>query len=397
MSTSSMSLLLNGLKLLRKGLDIFLNGEGVGKGVLLFLRGGGQKTIFNPGHWYKEMQAFIQSGPHQLPKRMTNISNTNASSPLSLSKMAELISILYSIVSNLAPTNHGLVEKNLPILGELKLDRLSPWRRHVLSRFIESASLLSHYCSGYFLIGSAADGNMAASYSDVDTLMIIQNEVLSCPKTLMELRFHTVDLLRYFYAIDPLQHHGHLFITEEELSFYSQRFLPLATWREAVPITNSHKITIREVEDYDRNLDSLNNMVKMSQYWCSHGLPRNDLFSLKSVTSLIQLFPVVYMQSMGHFLTKREAFELAQADFSEQLWESMRRVTKVREHWPRPPKMLRLLRPYFLRLPSPWATYYLGRAIYRKIPNYIFEILGSDFPVHFNELVEEAIKRVKKS
>ena len=383
-----------GFILLRKGLDIFCNGEGVSRKALVFLRGGGPRTIVNSKRWCDEVHVFSATVPTHYGQPLADVLEQVIKCRFSLRKMAEAITALFRVTSTLANDQASTPEKDLRISGTLGVSRFDRWRQQVLSKFTVSASCLSPFSSGYFFTGSVADGRIAYNYSDVDTVMIVRNEVLKQPEELMTLRKYTVDLLRYFYAIDPLQHHGHFLVSELELSYYDQHFLPLSLWHEVVPILNIRKLALCERTDPDSRLMVLKSMACTSQKWCRDGLPHEDLYQLKAAVSLVQLFPAVYLQSLGDFVTKRDSFEKARGHFPEQLWDPILRATALRAQWPRLPRLFLLLRPLFFRMPSPWSLYYLGRVLYRKVPGFLLNILGPDFPKRFKRLVETTIARV---
>jgi len=216
------SVLWAGWKLLRQGLDRFLNGEGISKWNLLIHRGGRPPAILHCQDWMKELTTFHHTLPNpyqfHLRKGWVGISGT-----LRLEHMARILSGLHTTLGLMIDKGIKPQAQELCISGKAQFSTLDGWRRKMFSELRHSAQALSHFCVGYYLHGSAGEGNMTPAYSDVDTLMIIKDETRDHPDALLNLRH-----------IDPLQHHGHLVITQRELSCYRQEYLPFELWREAV-------------------------------------------------------------------------------------------------------------------------------------------------------------------
>lgn len=385
-----------GYRLLRQGLGLFLNGEGVSKRALLFQCGGNGQTVVDLNDWVIQLKVFSANLPVSYGKALTTKFKEIGNPPHRLIEVASVLSCLQTTldvmtVESIHSTHAEDVEVSFK--GKVHLDGLDPWRKKMFSKLITESRFLSPYCLGYYLHGSAGEGNMTSTYSDVDTLMVIRNTTMASPERLLELRKITVDLLRYFYAIDPLQHHGHLVITESELHCYSQNYLPLDLWREAVPLLGPGEMTIRSI-GHDVDQSGLQGMLQTSQLWVRDGLPGKNLYRLKSATSLVQLFPSLFLQATGRFMSKREAFTVVQKEFPNELWEPIHRVTRMRDNWPAIPFPLLLLRPLLVRLSSPWAIYYAARILYGGVPIRIKQILQEDFSVLFCQLVEAATMMV---
>jgi len=378
-----------GWALLREGLDRFLNGEGITKWNLLFHQGGGSQTLVHCQDWIKELITYQHTLPGSYHSHLRKYLE-ETSGPVRLDQMARMLSALHLTLGLLLVKGAQSKSQEVHISGTPQFSMLDQWRRTRFFEFLNASQALAPFCLGYYLHGSAGEGNMTTSYSDVDTLMVISDETMKHPEALLNLRTITIYLLRYLYAIDPLQHHGHLVMTQGELSCYREEYLPLNLWREAVPILGPRRVTICIGEPLP-HYGSFNGMLHASQTWARDGFPQDDLYRLKAATSLVQLFPAVYTQATGRFITKRDAFAIAQSEFPSELWDPIRRATQIREAWPPIPWVFKILRPALWRMSSPWTLYYAGRLLYRRVSPHLHHLLQHDFAESFRRLVEFGI------
>ena len=97
-------------------------------------------------------------------------------------------------------------------------------RLNDFARFAKSE--LSQYCQHFLLHGSLATNDYSMGWSDIDTFIVIKDEVMRNPIQLNELRQKVVVAKQLMYRICPLQHHGLIFYTEADLNKYPPYFLP---------------------------------------------------------------------------------------------------------------------------------------------------------------------------
>lgn len=384
----SPSFIVQGYRLFRQGLDLFLNGGGLNHRCRL-LSPTSTHVRLEVSQWLASVTSFCNR--HGLPLAQLLGKASARNGHWSVRSMADALCRMHDFLSHSSVPEVEL--QKIDISGRFNVDYLDQRRRDGLELLAERVKTISDFCLGYYLHGSAADATMTSAYSDVDTLLIVRDEVFASSDALIELRRRCILLLPCLFSVDPLQHHGHFSMTESELHAYCQgRFLPFSLFRDAVPLYGRAHLLIHEFAD-SSDSHPLHGLSVACQNWCENGLPLKDLYHLKSATSLIQLFPVLYLQAQGINVSKRESFSLARQDFSEEEWAPIDIATSVRCKWPSPPLMLKSMVPLLQKYGSPWAIHYLARLTYWRVPHQLESMLGDDLAARMKSLIDISLKR----
>ena len=206
-----------------------------------------------------------------------------------------------------------------------------------LNRFAEDK--LREYLADLHIHGSIATRDYVKGWSDLDTLIIIKKSVLDNPELLVKLRNLLYTSKKYFYRIDPLQHHGHMVTTEHDLDYYCQTFFPMVLFKysKSVFVKKSLNLKIR-----DSKTESANRFRSFVDYFRNLYLNKNfsmGSYELKFLFHAIALFPTLYLQAKGMHVYKKFSFAIARKDFDGNLWNPIDAVTNIRKEWKAPSEM----------------------------------------------------------
>ncbi len=177
--------------------------------------------------------------------------------------------------------------------------------------------------------GSVAT-NEVIKYSDFDGLLIIKDKYVNTK----ELKRFKSDSLKIILKFDPLQHHGWFCITKNDLNNYPEHYLPSVILKESTllfPRTINLVIDQPNAVNYTNGLISMIDQLELniSNKW----RPRN-IFQLKSFLSQIMLLPALYCSAKHGFgVLKKDSFDVAKVDFTNEEWEPIMVASRIREEW----------------------------------------------------------------
>jgi len=196
------------------------------------------------------------------------------------------------------------------------------------------AKKLQPYLVDAYIHGSLSTMDYTG-YSDLDTLFIIKNEALKDPQTIRKLERLFIRSSRFLYEFDPLQHHGHFFLLESDLKFYSQAFLPVSAWQSATSLLGKKTelaLHLRDAaqESRERFIESVQ---ILRQYLTARRKRLANPYHLKRVLSHFMILPALFLQFQGQYVSKKESFGLARAMVPESIWRPMEKVSAIRQDW----------------------------------------------------------------
>jgi len=190
-----------------------------------------------------------------------------------------------------------------------------------------------------YLIDAYLHGSLSTmdytEYSDLDTLFIIKQEVLEDPNKIKELERLFIKSTKYLYEFDPLQHHGHFFLTESDLKYYDQAILPLSAIRLSTSILergNSLTFYVRDSkhESEIRFIDS----IRTVRRYIKKDISRlNTPYYLKGFLSHFMILPVLFLQLRGEYVSKKDSFEILKERIPHGIWQCMEQVSEIRRNW----------------------------------------------------------------
>ena len=199
------------------------------------------------------------------------------------------------------------------------------------------------YISGFYLHGSFSTLDYIKGWSDLDTLIIVKKSTINEPDKLSQLRDFLYKSRKFFYKIDPLQHHGHMVITQYDLEHYCQTYFPVEIFKYSKSFLETegvNKIKIR-----DCKIENMNKFYWFVNYFRRVYLNRDyrmNSYNMKFFLHCITLFPALYLGAKGIHVYKKYSFEIAKRDFQKDLWKPILTVEKMRQNW-KPLKALPLI------------------------------------------------------
>ncbi len=193
---------------------------------------------------------------------------------------------------------------------------LQPWTRAVL------------------LHGSLATLDYVNDYSDLDTIIIIAKQTFSSSSELELFRRAYRRSLGYLYWFDPLQHHGHIILTDYDLSWYPERILPIAVFENARSLTGKQlKIDFLVRDSANECLDQFGRVVRVFKSRATQSWVPKDPWTTKSFLSELMLLPSIYCQALGYQCYKKYSFEIARETIPQSIWKVVDEATEIRQMW----------------------------------------------------------------
>jgi hypothetical protein len=185
-----------------------------------------------------------------------------------------------------------------------------------------------------FLHGSMADLQYTP-FSDVDDLVVLRREAWQDVSSLMETATLLAQIARCYQDIDPLQHHGHWVVTEFDLLFYDQSYMPLTVLNEAVRVVGQPQVSARLDPDLSGFVRNAANTIKSMQGTLEKAAKCGGLnaFELKGLVGEVAIMPAYLFQAGGEMISKPEAIRRAGEFYSPKALRALEWATMVREEF----------------------------------------------------------------
>lgn len=193
---------------------------------------------------------------------------------------------------------------------------------------------LRGHLAGFYLHGSLATKDYVKGWSDVDTASIVSKETLESPERLLELRGYMFCARKFFYRIDPLQHHGSIMIAEYDLKNYCQAYFPVRIFKYSKSFFKDDREMQFKIRGYSS--EALAKMFWFVSYFraISMAKKRNlGSHEAKSLLHAVTLFPTLYLQARGSLMYKKFSFDKAKKHFDEETWKVIDHVSSLRSNW----------------------------------------------------------------
>ena len=185
-----------------------------------------------------------------------------------ISLFAKNISNLYQ---NLPVIINDLKQSSIPVkllsddnLKERDDEYLEPIIR--LKKYVHKH--LREYIVDFLIHGSIATLDYSKGWSDLDTLVIVNNQTLQDYDKLVDFRSKVIECYGFLLEIDPHQHHGFIFCTEKSLSQYFSHYLPLEVLFQSKSLLGDSEIKLhhkRRTEDAFHSFSN-KNLILHSAY-----------------------------------------------------------------------------------------------------------------------------------
>ena len=207
-----------------------------------------------------------------------------------------------------------------------------------LERLQEAAERnLSDHLTGLFLFASGATMDYVSGWSDHDTLAVLRRETVLDPTRLRQARRHLFRSRRFFHSNDPLQH-GHFVVTEADLPYYPETFMPLFMFEYSKTLLQpAHPLRVRTRPDEKEAIAFLYHQYvpyaagPLERIAAGRVAP--DPVEAKALLHMLFFFPVVYLQARGEHVYKREVFGRMLEVHPDWDWSAWRTATEIRATW----------------------------------------------------------------
>jgi hypothetical protein len=238
---------------------------------------------------------------------------------------------------------------------------------------------LRQYVRGLYLHGSLSTGDYVKGYSDFDTLLILRQEVAADADALMECRRWILRSLPFLHVVDPLQHHGHLVLAEQDMHFYPQPYFPFVLFQYAASFCQDS--TLLAFQERDSTLERQNALWRFCQtvrraFCC--GEVFRSLYEWKAFIQGVVLLPAIYLQAVGEYTYKKFSFEKAAKDFNEQQWRIIQKATILRREWKAARTLPWPVARALCASPNPFLLPFIHRRLNRAIPRICHTFIGAN-------------------
>ena len=210
---------------------------------------------------------------------------------------------------------------------------------------------MSHYVSHFFLHGSLATRDYSKGWSDVDTLVVVSKQTITDPIALKQFRELCLDAHLWLLAIDPLQHHGFIIVTDLDLEGYPSTFLPPAVLDYAVSmLSGADEITFKQRESHQDAIDGFLNRYHVFARAAETGLfghhayrgeylkgefqnAHNGMYQFKYFLESIMNLPAYFLEIQGAPCYKRDSFTSCRPLVPQDAWTIIEKASDVRRQW----------------------------------------------------------------
>lgn len=199
------------------------------------------------------------------------------------------------------------------------------------------------------LHGSAATNEIVSNWSDIDIIAIVRQGVVNETPAFLTARACLRQAEKMLYKFDPWQHHGIQVITEADLRFYPEFFLPLVVLRHGVSLIRRRprQLTFFIRDSSNESRERFKQTVQLLHTANRHGELRHHgkggvylkenfknanqtFYQFKYFTSVILLLPSLFLEVLEGPVLKKESFARLTSYSTERELELVRACEKVR-------------------------------------------------------------------
>ena len=209
---------------------------------------------------------------------------------------------------------------------------------------------LSSFFKGFYLHGSMATHDYIPGWSDVDTLAILSSKTTQDPRALMQVREEILSIISLMIEICPLQHHGAMVITEQDLNLYTDSKLPVAVFENMKSLKKGKTVLQGQRQNLVPSLSSFVNVLEQlihageSETFETHAyegeylLPlyknaENGMYQFKYFLEQFSLLPALYLSGIGRPCYKKLSFDRVRDIFSKEAMDWIDLISEIRQEW----------------------------------------------------------------
>jgi len=293
--------------------------------------------------------------------------------------------------------NKNLYKKKSVFTKKINWIKFTQGKDHNFRSRIKNIFLFLHknniqaYTKFFIVHGSLASRDYIKGWSDLDTFVVIKNEVLNDVKQIIKLR----KVLRQFYLklekIIPFQHHGLILYTEKDLQNYLSGFLPIQALEKNFNLLANEKIQMKCVGT-KKNLSLLSlkerlkyliegNKTGVYQHHAYKGVglknplieEKNQMYQLFCHIGYMLNIPILYFDATGRSLHKKKSFKKFYQTIKEKkIINLIKNSEKVRKFYGK------------------------KKIINNKIPKWIISTLGNKYLLDSQIVIKRTIFLINK-
>jgi len=223
-------------------------------------------------------------------------------------------------------------------------------------------------------------------FSDIDTFVIFGRNLEEYPEFLLEAIHDLYLASSYFYRFDPFQHHRYFACLESELQCYNQSFLPVEVFKHGISLVGPQSI---EFKTYDSRLSHVYMLHQSLRYVLKEtlNLRQTDFtnkYRWKYYLATIYLLPVLYLETRGIYVYKRESFVLIKNWVDQELHNYLDRCSILRADWNKTLSKVEKL----------WKFVFLDLALNPMVYEFIMKFFSSRINVKHYIWVLDGAKRL---
>lgn len=256
-----------------------------------------------------------------------------------------------------------------------------------ISRLVKGLNDKSKYFIDVLIHGSIADNTVIKNWSDVDILAIVKESVFENINDFLFLRNFLISIEDELYKFNSFQHHGIQFISEADLKFYPEYFLPLEVLKFGKSLIKENKIkffvrdSIPEKENRFYRIANLFNQSSKTGVFKHHARKgiyleenfrnkKDNFYQLKCFIGYILLLPTLFIELVDKPIYKKHSFEKIKKYFNNE--KDLKLINECEE-----------IRYLFKDL----------EVVDNTIPNEVIKILGNDYFKRANILMKKLVKK----
>lgn len=212
----------------------------------------------------------------------------------------------------------------------------------------------SNFFEEFLVHGSFASKDYVNGWSDIDTFVVVKNNILESREKLISLREYVRKIYDIFFKICPLQHHGLICFSTYDLNNYLKAYMPLEALEYNFSFFNKKKIFVNlnkknfnnSIKSILERKNSLQKALKIGflNHHKRHGIPLYHPLTLKN-SQMYQLFcqigynntlPAYFLTSIDNSISKRKSFKIINNYFKNEKFQNfLNKGEKARKEWKR--------------------------------------------------------------
>ncbi len=268
--------------------------------------------------------------------------------PWAVEMLAKTIGFLYKDLPNL-DCKKKKIELEIENISDSEYLSLNPtYLKPVLElkEFVNS-NIVSDL-EDFLIHGSIATLDYSEGWSDLDTYVIVKDEVIVDPKRLTALRKNLIEAYKFLKAIDPLQHHGFIFSSTYDLDNYFSNCLPIEVLSRSKSLLKKNRLRLQQYRDIRETRTFFRNKLKFFKECyvsgeMNHHLldgvmllenyeERNAMYQMKYFLSVLMSMPAFFLDALGNPSYKNSSFEKVREILNQDLG-IIEQASNVRNKW----------------------------------------------------------------